>query len=68
MCRKLLDVLIRFCILADRVHERFHDTDEKVRLGAVVSVCEAAAEKIDVIPTKVCYVLKSCYTPGACKI
>ena len=40
-------------ILSDRMLERFHDTEEKVRLQAVVSVCEAAAERIYTISDEV---------------
>ncbi len=42
----------------DCLQVKFHDHEEKVRLEAVISVCEAAAERLDVIPKKVtliCY-------------
>eukprot|EP00794_Sanderia_malayensis_P007436 gene7436-8258_t len=36
--------------ITDCVKQRCHDIEEKVRLQAVVSVCEAAAEKMENIP------------------
>ncbi|XP_065058072.1 sister chromatid cohesion protein PDS5 homolog B-like isoform X1 [Rhopilema esculentum] len=44
--------------VADRILERFHDTEEKVRLQAVISVCEAAAERIDSVPEKLMSAVK----------
>ena len=50
----------------DRILERFHDTEEKVRLQAVISVCEAAAERIDSVPEKVR--LKTEFNKNLCDI
>lgn len=40
---------------SDRMLERFHDTEERVRLQAVVSVCEAAAERIYAVSDEVAH-------------
>ena len=40
---------------SDRMLERFHDTEERVRLQAVVSVCEAAAERIYTVSDEVAH-------------
>ena len=37
------------CVFIAKLHESFYDKEEKVRQEAVTSVCEAAAEKYDII-------------------
>ena len=49
-------LLILGCALA-KLHESFYDKEEKVRLEVVTSVCEAAAEKYEVISQVVCYLV-----------
>ena len=41
-------------ISPDKLHERFYDKEEKVRLEVVKAVCEAAADDFDSIPDMVC--------------
>ena len=36
-----------------RLHERFYDREERVRLEVVKAVCEAAADSFDAVPKQV---------------
>lgn len=36
-----------------RLHERFYDREERVRLEVVKAVCEAAADNFDAVPKQV---------------
>ena len=38
-----------------RLHERFYDREERVRLEVVKAVCEAAADNFDAVPKQVRY-------------
>ena len=41
-----------------KLHERFHDPEESVRLEVVHAVCEAAADSLEAVP-KMVRILKS---------
>ena len=36
-----------------RLHERFYDREERVRMEVVKAVCEAAADNFDAVPKQV---------------
>lgn len=46
-------ILLVYSLLTDKLHERFYDKEEKVRLEVVKAVCEAASDDFDCIPEMV---------------
>ena len=41
------------CVAAGKLHERWYDREDKVRLEVVRAVCEAAADNIQAVPQMV---------------
>ena len=42
-----------YCGCAVKLHDRFYDKEERVRMEVVKTVCEVAAENFDAIPKAV---------------
>lgn len=53
-----MDYLILAFFLSVKLHDRFYDKEERVRMEVVKSVCEVAAENFDAVPKIVSFVLK----------